>query len=179
MGIAVIPCLRSVIAPVNYRKLVEYNIVDNLEEEISKQKDRFVITNNFLLYELDPFVKSVYDHFVKISKAADTPDKRKICLQTVVNSLFILQRDTMNAAIFRYYKDILQFLLEINVDEYTLDTDGQNSYNSALAYLSKVLYPKEGLELVFLLLEKALNHPHYRVRENAIAFLSVNLPKLY
>jgi len=160
----------SILVPINYKKLKEENIVENIDQLIAEKPDVYFLENNYLLYKIEPRIQALFQNIIKCVQESTNPDEKKIYLDFIFTSLLLFSTERVTTILYTYYEPFIKFLLELDVNTVSLANDTIEKLKNHISFLGKLMYPPNLLSRIESLIMQCLKNPKFRVRENALRF---------
>jgi len=107
------------IPPINYNKLKTENIVENIDDIIQANPGKYLLTNNYLLYQINDKFKKITDQIITWIKQESNPSENKIYLDVFYSMFELFYSEHLSSCLFVYFENIITFLIELNVKRFS------------------------------------------------------------
>jgi hypothetical protein len=101
---------------VNYQRIKEQNIIENIDEIIKAQPEIYIIENNYFMYKYDPRIEKMMINYITWIQEETNNEEKKMLFELIFGIHYVYNSERVTLILSKYYAPIFNFFMELDLN---------------------------------------------------------------
>ena len=105
-----------VLNPVNYKKLKQEGIVQDIDKIVQSKPGDFILENEYFLFKFNSKFDQILQNYATWARESNNPEENKIYFELIFILTSSFYSKKLPYSLYLYYEKSIAFLLQLNVN---------------------------------------------------------------